>query len=786
MFSRIAGALALCAGVWAAATGALGQAVPGDFSANTSFSPGVVLATQTSRLRIEFLNNETAPVTALALSNSLPAGMFVREAPNLSSTCGGSFVPANGATQGSYALTGGTIPARVGLNAGACAVEFDVFTAYRGSFNHVIAANAASGEILYDAGGGDMQTATIRNGASAQATLAATLLDLTGSIANVGTDGYIQGGETWERRITLTNPNAVPVTGVAFTHNLATDGGWNSRAEPGTYSVCGGTVVISDEPSPHPASSGPTSRFVASGLTVPANGSCVIPYQVSPSRSVTLPRWHWGQTQHFHANLVTSNEGARNSHFSAGNHTDTGIQVDHWFNDSNHAIVNATVTSSATYRIQIYHAQAVAVSNFNLTQALPAGLEITGIQSNDCGGTLTTPGNTSISLTGATLPGVNPQQGGHQGRGCDIRVTVMPLSATPQDYWSSLPAGNLAGFAYNAPSNVRLQTVSAPDPLRVDLSFSGGGFPGDNVDLTYTFRNIYHENLRNISLNHDLVAHFSANSGHRVGGAGLVSQTCNAIVNAVPGATTLSIADVNLNAGQSCQVTIRLSMRANVAFWKGVDNRIPRAQIVFDRATAENQNPLYDSTGSYTIHDPLRASPSFSPSTVSPGGESRLTIAVTRRTNMPSTTSNLAYSYALPTGHTIAPDPAVVNECGGTVTATPGAGTIALSGGSLAAPSSGNAITCNLTFSVRAPNSSGSASFATPGASLSATAGGHPAGENALTGTHNDSATLTRTPSYLTINKQFVPTTVKTGQRARVRVILANTRSGSVNLSGVG
>ncbi|MGA1268352.1 MAG: hypothetical protein ACO3WM_04755, partial [Gemmobacter sp.] len=93
---------------------------------------------------------------------------------------------------------------------------------------------------------------------------------------------------------------------------------------------------------------------------------------------------------------------------------------------------------------------------------------------------------------------------------------VMPLSATPQDYWSSLPAGNLAGFAYNAPSNVRLQTVSTPDPLRVDLSFSGGGFPGDNVDLTYTFRNIYHENLGNISLNHDLVAHFIANAGLRV------------------------------------------------------------------------------------------------------------------------------------------------------------------------------------------------------------------------------------------------------------------------------
>ncbi|MFZ8942050.1 MAG: hypothetical protein ACO2ZK_08700, partial [Gemmobacter sp.] len=63
---------------------------------------------------------------------------------------------------------------------------------------------------------------------------------------------------------------------------------------------------------------------------------------------------------------------------------------------------------------------------------------------------------------------------------------------------------------------------------------------------------------------------------------------------------------------------------------------------------------------------------------------------------------------------------------------------------------------------------------------------GHPAGENAMSSHHNNQSTLTRTPSFLTINKQFVPTTVKTGQRARVRVILANTRSGSVHLSGVG
>lgn len=87
-------------------------------------------------------------MTALALSNTLPAGMFVRAAPNVSSTCGGTFTPANGATNGSYGLSGGTIPARVGLNAGTCAIELDVFTAYRGSFNHTIAAGAATGQIL--------------------------------------------------------------------------------------------------------------------------------------------------------------------------------------------------------------------------------------------------------------------------------------------------------------------------------------------------------------------------------------------------------------------------------------------------------------------------------------------------------------------------------------------------------------------------------------------------------------------------------------------------------------
>ena len=414
-----------------------------------------MLATETSRLRIEFLNNETQAVTALALSNTLPAGMFVRAAPNVSSTCGGTFTPENSATNGSYGLSGGTIPARVGLNAGTCAIELDVFTAYRGSFNHTIAAGAATGQILYDAGGGDMQTAAVQNGALAQATLAATLLDLTGSIATVGTD-WIQGGETWERRITINNPNAVPVTGVAFTHNLATEEGFISRATPRTFALCGGTVVITDEPSPQPAGYGPTSRFVASGLTVPANGSCVIPYQVSPSRDPTWPRNHVGQTQRISTNAITSNEGARNSQISGGIWTDTGIQVDHWFNDSNHAVINATVTSSATFRVRVYHTNALPITNFSFADALPPGLEITAIQSNDCGGTLTTPGNTSVSLTGATLAAVTPQQSGLQARECNFRVTVMPLSPTPQDYWNTIAAGNLSGYAYSAPGNVRL------------------------------------------------------------------------------------------------------------------------------------------------------------------------------------------------------------------------------------------------------------------------------------------------------------------------------------------
>src|ERR1700761_9346645 len=80
-------------------------------------------------------------------------------------------------------------------------------------------------------------------------------------------------------------------------------------------------------------------------------------------------------------------------------------------------------------------------------------------------------------------------------------------------------------------------------------------------------------------------------------------------------------------------------------------------------------------------------SKSFSPTSISVGGTSTLTLTIANANTYALT--NVAFTDVFPSGLVVAATPALNNSCGGTVTgATAASGTLSLSGGGIAASGS--------------------------------------------------------------------------------------------------
>lgn len=206
---------------------------------NKSFTPINVLPAQTSVVEITLFNsNQTFPITNVALTDVLPTNLSASTVTL--NECGGtvSLVPA---TQ--IGISGATIPQGSGGNSGICRIRVEVSGTVAGTYVNSIAAGDVTG---LENGVG------IANPLAAQATLTISpLAPLTGTKARTPTTIHIGGLSTFT--ITVTNPNAIPLTGLAFTDNLPvplilatplTTGGTCVSSGGGTVTaVAGGTSV---------------------------------------------------------------------------------------------------------------------------------------------------------------------------------------------------------------------------------------------------------------------------------------------------------------------------------------------------------------------------------------------------------------------------------------------------------------------------------------------------------------------------------------------------------------
>ena len=377
-------------------------------------------------------------------------------------------------------------------------------------------------------------------------------------------------------------------------------------------------------------------------------------------------------------------------------------------------------------------ANLIDVGSLAFTDAFPAGLVVAGTPngSTTCGGTFA-PGASDVSLafTGGAVAA---------GDACAISVDVTSAVAGSYPNTSGALTSDLPD---DAPPALATLTVDEA-PLVVSMEFSPSTIAQGGVSrLSYDLRNGAAVGATSISLSDTLPADVV------VAGVPDASTTCGGgTVTAAAGGNQISYSGGAVAAGVSCTISVDVTSAVAGSYPNG-----PEAVTSSLGASTPVQATL-----TVDAADALVFSKAFSPSTIAPGGISRLTFTIDNGANLIDVGS-LAFTDAFPAGLVVAGTPNGSTTCGGTF--APGASDVSLAfaGGAVAA---GDA--CAISVDV-----------------TSAVAGSYPNTSGALTSDLPDDAppalaTLTVDEAPLVVSMEFSPSTIAQGGVSRLSYDLRN------------
>jgi uncharacterized repeat protein (TIGR01451 family) len=183
------------------------------------FAPSLIQVGGGSTLTFTITNKAAVAVTGLAFIDTLPAGVVVATPPGVTNTCGGAFTAT--ANSGSISLANGVVNAPSGTT---CTISVNVVGTTAGTKN-----NATS-------------TLTSTNAATAQPATATLGVALPPTITKAFADSELQlFGASTALSFAITNPNSVPLTGIAFTDTLPA--GLVVSTPNGLIGSCGGGTI---------------------------------------------------------------------------------------------------------------------------------------------------------------------------------------------------------------------------------------------------------------------------------------------------------------------------------------------------------------------------------------------------------------------------------------------------------------------------------------------------------------------------------------------------------------
>ena len=708
------------------------------------FSPNTISTGGLSTLSITINNNDTnTDLTGTSFTDSLPANVILANPPfgaTPLTNCGGS--------ASLVAIAGGntiTLTNAVVTPAQNCVVTVNVTSAVQGVYvNTIPSGPGGPGSISTDQG--------VTNAAPANATLNVQPV----SVAKQFSSSSFQAGGVNTLTITIQNPSNSTYTGVNLSDVLPITPNNNL-----TY------VAGSSSTSCLPGAVSNTSTTVTlTGGTVPSNSSCTITVNVTtPSGAVDA---NYTNTIPAGAISIASNPTVTNGLPASANVSVYALGTGMAGSVKSFSIDPINAGQNTRLRIDLFAPADTDLTNFSITDNLPAGVTITNSTPaavNNCGPTpprvlTAVTGTNVISLTGATI-----------AAGTRCRIDVWVTSSTPGTVTNVILPTDISNDQGRHPSGniTDTLTVNSPENLSVTKDFNPPIVnPGGVSTLTITLQNTYPSPLVNTTLTDPLPG--TPTNGVVVAPVPNASTTCSGgIITAIPGSQTITMTGGTVPAQVGgvpgvCTITVTVQGNDSNATPSNRTNTIPVANVSGTvQSTGVATNPIADAVAVLRTEIlTIGVVKGFNPVLVYGGAYSTMSVQLVNPNNITLTGIAFVDDMALlGSGMELAaPVTFDVGTCGGVLTGNPGDSSFSFSGGVLPANSN-----CTLTLRV-VMSVNGNLTNRIPAGAVTTA--------NGVSSTQPTEASLTNLPGA-SVSKSFNPNAILAGGFSTLTITIQNT-----------
>lgn len=746
-----------------------------------SFSNSILILGGVARtLTITVTNPNSIAIPNFGVSDNFPTAgaggaiIEVASPPSATSTCTGggtaaTFTPTAGDT--SISASGGSIAA-----SSSCSISVQVRARHTNAVYSTTQTNTinASSNFSNDIG--------IPAAANATASVTARSPLQVGKAVNAGS---LATGQTGFFTLTLTNNGSSALAINSVTDNPI-DGvgaaGYGLTVNSASTTCSGGSVTLID-----PGSVGRNTGITLTGGSIPAGSNCTVTINFTGTvQTANTPRSY---TNSLAANAVdVGNTSIVSQAASAAVTIYENLNVTKAGPTPN----NAPAGNPVRYQVTAQNWSAAAISNLAITENFANGQTfLTGtLGANTYTPSLSGTGCSGLSVSGATgdssalfTIGTVPARSSTTSPGsCTVTFWAMTSTsaASGSTYSNQLAAGSVcydpgSGAICNGGASNTVSGTTSANALSVTKAFSPAGplSEGAITRMTLTLSNLSANPLTNTAISDTLPT--AASGGQmRVANPANAATTCaGSTITAVPNSTSVSLngGTVPARAGGGTGAAGTCLLQVDVTAGAGSYTNTATVTATQTYANASTNTLNAENSASITFNSALSATKTFSPTTMSSGGKSTVTVRLSNTSAL--ALSSISVTDPLPSGMLVANPANAYTTCAGSTTigAAPGSNSASLSGAAIAG--GGN---CDFIFDVVV---TGSANWVNSIPVNNITAAGGVFNQSAVVGT-----LIYQPPTNLTVAKATNPSTLTfPGQVSQLTITITN---GSQAVTGLG
>jgi uncharacterized repeat protein (TIGR01451 family) len=636
-----------------------------DLPLGLSKSFGALAEDGSATLDINLSNPNSIDITGISLTDNLPPGMTILPTAGFpSTTCTPGTVTT---TTSSVTLINGTLPKAV-TAVGSCKISVKVTT------------NQPSGTPLINTIpiGAITTTQGISNGTSATATATVAPALVLGKAIS---PSVILPNVSADLTLTIKNNSTKPATGVQLLDTFPIG--------LKLFNPVGGSVANCGTPTIAAVADGTSIQI--SGATIAPGATCTVVRKVTSSDTGGV------YVNRILKNTLISDQGWTEKNDRTATLTvQSGFSLSKQFNPS-----TVTPNTPSILVITLKNDTDNPITGATVTDTLPAGALIaaTPDSATSCStGTVTaTPGTNLLKITGASVPS---RVAGVAGI-CTFNAYVVSTTTGPRNNsiganTSTTNQGLTNIQAATATLTVQAMTVGITKAFTPTDQIDGG----DPVTLVVRLSNQNNVPLDNATFTDNMPV------GMQVFTTPNPTSTCGGTFTATPGASSFSFTGGLIPAVGNCDIKLQVtSVKSG-----NLTNTIPPNSVT----TLQGATNPQSAGKSLTVLPSIAIQKSFAPTAVNQGQLTTLAIDLLNSNSF--ALGGAAFTDNFPGGLVVADTPAVTNACGGSVTATPGAGNIILSGGTIPGFSS-----CRVTVAVKATQAGTLSNTIPPGGLVTST-----------------------------------------------------------------